>query len=200
VIHARALMRHGLAYMDAAVPVTADAASALEEDAFRAFYDRTARQLWAYLYRASRDSAQADDLLQEAYFRLLRARVPFENDDHRVHYLFRIAANLVADTHRRRAPDHVPLTDHDQRPERAGTAAGAIEQRADVARALATLAPRDRDRLWLAYADGASHAEIASHLGVARPSIKAMLARARGRLAARLRGAGSAVHGRGRRR
>ena len=65
-------------------------------------------------------------------------------------------------------------------------AARAMEQRTDVARALATLAPRDRDMLWLAYADGASHAEIASHLGVARPSVKAMLSRARRRLAARL--------------
>jgi RNA polymerase sigma-70 factor (ECF subfamily) len=191
-------MRHGLAYMDAAVPVTADAVSALDEDAFRAFYDRTARPVWAYLYRATRDSAQADDLLQEAYFRLLRARVTFENDDHRVHYLFRIAANLVADTHRRRPPDHVPLMNDDGRLDPAATAAAAIEQRADVARALATLAPRDRDMLWLAYADGASHAEIASHLGVARPSIKAMLSRARGRLAARLGAARSAVKGRGR--
>ena len=67
-----------------------------------------------------------------------------------------------------------------------------------MARALATLAPRDRDMLWLAYADGASHAEIASHLGVARPSIKAMLARARGRLAERLGAGRSAVKGRGR--
>ena len=29
--------------MDAAVPVTADAAHVMDEDAFRAFYDRTAR-------------------------------------------------------------------------------------------------------------------------------------------------------------
>jgi RNA polymerase sigma-70 factor, ECF subfamily len=190
-------MRHGLGYMDAAVPVTADAGCALDEDAFRAFYDRTARQVWAFLYRATRDSGHADDLLQEAYFRLLRARVAFENDDHRVHYLFRVAANLVADTHRRRPPEHVALMERDGRLDSSATAADAIEQRADVARALATLAPRDRDMLWLAYADGASHAEIASHLGLARPSIKAMLARARRRLAARLGAARPAVHRRG---
>ena len=73
-----------------------------------------------------------------------------------------------------------------------------MEGRADVARALATLAPRDRDMLWLAHADGASHEEIASHLGVARPSVKAMLARARHRLAARLRQVNAAWQGRGR--
>ena len=52
--------------------------------------------------------------------------------------------------------------------------------------------------LWLAYADGASHAEIASHLGVARPSVKAMLFRARRRLAARLHRVNAAFGGRGR--
>src|SRR6187200_1478064 len=104
-------MRYGLAYMDAAVPARADAVAALDEDAFRAFYERTARRVWAYLYRATRDHAQADDLLQESYYRLLRTRVAFESDGHRVHYLFRIAANLLADTRRRRPPDHVPLVD-----------------------------------------------------------------------------------------
>jgi RNA polymerase sigma-70 factor (ECF subfamily) len=189
-------MRSGLAFMDAAVPVTADAAPVMDEDAFRAFYDRTARQVWAYLHRATHDAALADDLLQETYYHLLRARTPFESEDHRAHYLFRIAANLLADTHRRRRPQHVPLTDDDGGPEAAGDPVRAFEQRTDIARALATLAPRDRDMLWLAYADGASHAEIAGHLGVARPSIKAMLSRARGRFAASLRQANAAFHGR----
>jgi RNA polymerase sigma-70 factor, ECF subfamily len=182
--------------MDAAVPVTADHAPAMDEEAFRAFYDRTARQIWAYLYRRTQNGAIADDLLQDAYYRLLCARVPFESDAHRVHYLFRIAANLVSDV-RRRPLGEVPLADERQHPETADTAA-AIERRADVERALATLAPRDRDMLWLAYADGASHAEIAARLGVARASMKAMLSRARHRLAARLRDAGLAFHRRAR--
>lgn len=181
--------------MDAALPATADAAPVMDEDAFRAFYARTARPLWAYLYRATRDGAAADDLLQETYYRLLRGRAAFENDDHRVHYLFRVAANLLADTHRRRPPEHVPLADVDGGENAARDTARAMEQRTDVARALATLAPRDRDMLWLAYADGASHAEIATHLGVARPSVKVMLSRARRRLAARLHQVNAAWRG-----
>jgi RNA polymerase sigma-70 factor (ECF subfamily) len=191
-------MRSGPGYMDAALPVTADAALVMDEDAFRAFYDRTARPLWAYLYRRTGDGALADDLLQETYYRLLRARAAFENDEHRAHYLFRVAANLAADTHRRRPPEHVPLTDNDEGAAPAADAASDVERRTDVAHALATLAPRDRDMLWLAYADGASHAEIARHLGVGRPSVKAMLSRARRRLAARLRQVGAALHGHGR--
>ena len=182
--------------MDAAVPVTADAAPVLDEDAFRAFYDRTARQAWAYLFRATGDAALADDLLQETYYRLLRGRAVFDSDEHRVHYLFRIAANLLADTYRRRRPEHIPLSEDGGRDEAGPDAARAIEQQTDVARALAALAPRDRDMLWLAYADGASHAEIASHLGVGRPSVKAMLFRARRRLAAHLHRVNAALGGR----
>jgi RNA polymerase sigma-70 factor, ECF subfamily len=182
--------------MDAAVPATADRAPAMDEDAFRAFYERTARQVWAYLYRHTQNGATADDLLQDVYYRLLCARVRFESDAHRVHYLFRIAANLLADV-RRRPLAEVPLADERQQTD-AADAAAAIDRRADIERALATLAPRDRDMLWLAYADGASHAEIAAHLGVARASMKAMLSRARHRLAARLRGAGFAFHRRAR--
>jgi RNA polymerase sigma-70 factor (ECF subfamily) len=80
----------------------------------------------------------------------------------------------------------VPLGDHADEAPAPGPARGALERRADVERALARLKPRDRDMLWLAYAQGATHEEIARHLGVGRPSIKTMLSRARQRLAAAL--------------
>src|SRR6188768_4554895 len=93
------------------VGLEADAAAAtltMDEEVFRAFYDRTARVLWAYLSRTTGDPQAADDLLQECYYRLLRARAEFENEAHRRHYLFRIAANLVRDR-RRRPSREVPL-------------------------------------------------------------------------------------------
>ena len=52
------------------------------------------------------------------------------------------------------------------------------------------LKPRDRSLLWLAYAQGWSHAEIAASLGVKRASLKAMLHRARQRLAQIIRSTG----------
>src|SRR3954453_17199985 len=73
----------------------------VDEDAFRLFYDRTARPVWAYLSRMSGDARLADDLLQEAYYRFLRANVTHESDAHRKNYLFRIATNLVRDLRRR---------------------------------------------------------------------------------------------------
>ena len=38
----------------------------MDEDAFRLFFERTARQVWAYLSRMSGDPRLADDLLQAA--------------------------------------------------------------------------------------------------------------------------------------
>ena len=55
--------------------------------------------------------------------------------------------------------------------------------------ALARLKPRERDALWLAYAEGLSHQEIAETLGVKTTSMKILLFRARQKLASLLRGA-----------
>jgi RNA polymerase sigma-70 factor (ECF subfamily) len=48
---------------------------------------------------------------------------------------------------------------------------------------MAVLKPRDREILWLAYAEGASHKEIAEVLGLRPTSLKMLLFRARRRLA-----------------
>ena len=79
---------------------TADVALAMDEDAFRAFYDRTSGALWGYLSRISGDRQVADDLLQESYYRLLKSNATFESENHRRNYLYRIATNLVRDSRR----------------------------------------------------------------------------------------------------
>lgn len=150
----------------------------MDEEAFRAFYELTARPLWAYLARTTGDSRLADDLLQEAYYRFLRAHAAFESDDHRRRYLFRIATNLVRDHHRRPRLERVetePAAADSRTAER--TAA-----RIDVTRAMERLKPRERSLLWLAYAQGWSHEEIAASLGLKTASLKCLLHRARRRL------------------
>ena len=163
----------------------------MDEDTFRAFYDRTARQVWAYLARITGDRSLADDLLQESYYRLLRAERGFTSDSHRRNYLFRIATNLAHDRHRRgRGAISVPLPEeHEAGALADGTDIAAdTERRTDLARAMATLKPREREMLWLAYAQGSSHEEIADSLGLRKSSIKILLFRARRRLAAALGG------------
>jgi RNA polymerase sigma-70 factor (ECF subfamily) len=155
----------------------------MDEETFRGFYHRTSGMLWAYLSRATGDPSAADDLLQESYYRLLRARVTFEGEDHRRHYLFRIATNLVHDRFRRPRLDNVPLPDDGARePAAAGDLAVQTQQRADLDRAMAQLTARERDLVWLAYGQGSSHQEIAGALGLRTGSIKPLLFRARRKL------------------
>jgi RNA polymerase sigma-70 factor (ECF subfamily) len=165
----------------------------MDEDTFRAFYDRTARSLWLYLTRMTHDAQLADDLLQEVYYRFLRADRAYSSDAHRRNYLFRIATNLVRDGYRRRRVDLVRLPDEDE-PGVLRTPGDEGEQavrRADLGRAMAVLKPRERALLWLAYVQGSSHVEIAESLGVKTSSVKALLFRARRRLAGLLRGSGN---------
>ena len=156
----------------------------MTEEAFRTFYERTARPLWAYLARATGEPHAADDLLQDAYYRLLRSTVVFDDDAHRRNYLFRIATNLVRDRYRRPSQEVALPDDESERPllcEDRAPAQFAVSRQ--INRALDTLRPRDRDLLWLAYTMGLSHAEMASTLGVKTGSVKLLLFRARRRLA-----------------
>ncbi|HUP46992.1 MAG TPA: RNA polymerase sigma factor [Thermoanaerobaculia bacterium] len=166
------------------------AVSVMGEEEFRAFYERTARPLWAYLSRITGDRQKADDYLQEAYYRFYRAGRQYESESHRRNSLFQIATNLVRDAARRsRRYEEVPLQTDDSaagptlhspapNPER------QVAMRNDVTRALKQLDPAQRELLWLAYAQGVSHQEISEILGVRAISVRTLLLRARRKLAA----------------
>ena len=155
----------------------------MTEEAFRAFYELTARPVWAYLARITGDPRLADDLLQEAYYRFLRTQSDFESDAHRRNYLFRIATNLVRDHRRRLGHSERHLAERPQAENAAGVHEGdRAVRRLDLARAMEQMKPRERSMLWLAYAQGCSHEEIAEMLGLRKASLKALLFRARKRL------------------
>ena len=162
----------------------------MDEDAFRAFYDRTARGVWAYLARMTGDRQAADDLLQECYYRFLRAKVAHDDETHRRNYLFRIATNLARDRYRRRSASPETAAEIDESHGADIAAASRAESRADLKRAFGRLKPRERELLWLAYAQGSTHEEIGATLGLKTGSIKPLLFRARHKLAALLRGNG----------
>lgn len=168
---------------------------AMGEEEFRAFYDRTSRPLWSYLSRIG-NRQMADDLLQEAYYRFYRAGRSHESEAHRRNSLFQIATNLVRDAARRGSHHHdVPLDDDEsfgsvlQSP--TPTPERETAMRMDLKRALQKLDPAHRELLWLAYAQGASHEEIAAILGVRAISVRTLLFRARKKLASLLTGSDS---------
>ena len=168
----------------------------MDQDSFGAFYERTARPVWAYLWRRTGDRHLADDLLQEAYYRFLRARVSHENETHRRNYLFRIAANLVNDNHRKPpAPLELPEEGNPGHPVSESNMGLQSQRRTDLDRALVHLSARQKDALWLAYAEGSSHQEIADTLGLQVGSVKLLLFRARRKLVKLMGGPMVAIKG-----
>jgi RNA polymerase sigma-70 factor (ECF subfamily) len=162
---------------------------AMDENAFREFYDRTARGLWGYLARVAGDRHLADDLLQETFYRFLKAAGRYESEAHRRNTLYRIATNLACDVRRRRITcggdpavvgDAIEMLASNDSP-------GRAERRADFQSAMSRLKPRERAILWLAYVEGASHRDIADVLGLEAGSLKTMLFRARKKMAGLLR-------------
>lgn len=162
-------------------PFSAD----MDSDAFAGFYERSARPLWAYLARVSGDPALADDLLQESYIRFLSAGPPrtaqIDGEVAARRYLFRIATNLLRDLWRRPRP--AAIEDIPQGLFQAPDESAQSDIRALLAPALLQLRPRERQLLWLAYAEGYSHREIAAITGLASASIRLLLFRARRRIA-----------------
>ena len=165
-----------------------DAVSRLDEATFSSFYSRTSRALWSYVYRVTSNAADADDIVQEAFLRLLRAG-PAAGEDEWRRYLYRIASNLVVDRWR--------LRKRQQDDERATAQVAPQSIRGDdedVARTFAKLTSRERALLWLAYVEGETHEEMALSLGVGRRSIKVLLFRARRRLRDLLKSRGLATY------
>jgi RNA polymerase sigma-70 factor (ECF subfamily) len=170
---------------DAPPLASASGVSGMDSETFAAFYERSARPLWAYLARVSRDAALADDLLQESYVRFLCAAHPEDGEVSARRYLFRIASNLMRDHWRR--PKTASIEEIPEELFQARDHSGACESRVLLVPALKNMRPRERQLLWLAYAEGYSHREIADITGLASASIRLLLFRARRKIARLLR-------------
>jgi RNA polymerase sigma-70 factor, ECF subfamily len=162
-------------------------AELLTEREFQDLYREYARPLWAYLYRLTGNAADADDLMQEAFCRLLVMPLDTRDNGQLRAYLFRVATNAATDLWRRggrgtrRAE---PLTDA------AAVAADhgeGVISKCDMARTFRDLKPQERVLLWLAHVEGSEHREIAAALGLKPASVPVLLFRARRKLAALLR-------------
>lgn len=161
----------------------------MDSDAFAGFYERSARPLWAYLARVSGDPALADDLMQESYVRYLAASRPeslqAEGEVAGRRYLFRIATNLLRDHWRR--PRQASIEEIPEEFFAATASSAQSDSQAVLGPALKQMRPRDRQLLWLAYAEGYTHREIAEVTGLASASIRLLLFRARRKVARLLR-------------
>lgn len=119
--------------------------------------------------------------MQESFVRFLTANAPQDGEVASRRYLFRIASNLLHD-HWRRART-IPLEELPPDLFTAHNTSAQSDSWLTLSPALAQLRPRDRQLLWLAHAENYSHREIAEITGLAAPSIRLLLFRARRHMA-----------------
>jgi len=160
-------------------------ATLLTEQEFHEIYRSQGRALWAYLYRLTGNAADADDLLQDSFCRLLATPLATRDESQLRAYLFRIASNVSIDHWRRsgrarREADPPP-------PTATPDGANAAVLRHDMARTFRELKPQERVLLWLAHVEGSEHREIATTLGLKAASVPVLLFRARRKLAGLLK-------------
>jgi RNA polymerase sigma-70 factor, ECF subfamily len=149
----------------------------MDEASFETFYRRHAGAVWSYLFRMTGDATLADDLLQKAFFRFLRANPVLAGDDHMRRWIFRTATNLALDHFRETKRERARAGESK---DEAGPPVEARHVlRHDMMKVFAELKPKERALLWLAHVEEADHEDIGQALGVKSGSVKVLLFRAR---------------------
>ena len=163
-----------------------------DEGAFETLFARWSRPLLRYLERLVSDAASAEELLQESFLRVYRARERYRPEARFSTWLYRIATNLAWNElrrPRRRDPhesmDAPEAAEFGSDPE-VDAQVDARRVTAEVDAALRTLPERQRSALWLASVEGLSYAEVAEALDTSEKAVKALVHRGRSTLASKL--------------
>jgi RNA polymerase sigma-70 factor (ECF subfamily) len=149
-----------------------------DDTAFSAVHRAVADRLYAFLLRMSRSRSIADDLLQETFLRMHRARGSFEAGARVLPWCYAIARNVCIDHARSRAVRKEASGDSEDAPEPPSPDADAeavaigkeLAQR--VERALAKLPPNQREAFILLRYEGMSVHDAAMVLGATEGAVK----------------------------
>ena len=152
-------------------------------DAFDQLYRRHKGPLYRYLLRQCRDAAAAEELFQDVWMNLVRARAGYAVTARFSTYLYRLAHNRLIDHYRRRTPTAlVSFDDEEAAPEvPAGREAEphvAYEAKAQAGRVLElleSLPAAQREAFVLQHEAGLTLEEIAEATGTARETVKSRL-------------------------
>ncbi len=171
--------------------------------AFQTLVQRHQRGIFNFILRSVRDRSRAEELLQEVFLRVVRAKDRYERTAKFTTWIYAIARNLCVDESRRaRFRDHKSLDA--KRPGRDGEAGGSLLSRmpaADVPTDEAAEAPTLRKRMaqaidglpddqrevfLLRQMSGLSFREIGETLGVPENTVKSRMRYALEKLRERL--------------
>jgi RNA polymerase sigma-70 factor (ECF subfamily) len=139
-------------------------------DAFEALFRQHQAEVFRWILRIVRNTAAAEDLTVEAFWRVYRAHARFDAVNGNFGgWLRRIATNVAID-HLRRSRREVPLPeDLGATPSRPGEQG---ELRQQILAALQKLSPRLRGAVLLALVEEEPYEEIARALGISMNAVK----------------------------
>ena len=148
--------------------------------AFEQIVRRHQDRAWRIAYHYLQNHADAEEIAQEAFLRILDARNRYTPSARFTTYLYRVVANLCMDHTRKKRPhftDRLPP----QHARSAMPAASLAQQERDAAiqAALEELTDRQRMAVVLRYYEDLSYREIASAMDATTKAVERLLARAR---------------------
>ena len=153
--------------------------------AFDALYARHKGGLYRYVLRQCRNAALAEELFQDVWTNLIRARATYTVQAKFTTYLYRLAHNRLIDYYRKHAQADVASFDADDGPaledlvderERPPEATfDARRQAAELIRLIDELPPAQREAFLLQQESGMSVEDIAAATGVSRETAKSRL-------------------------
>jgi len=156
-----------------------------------AFYTEYRSELIAHASRILKDSAKAEEVIQDALIKVMLAAPELETKDHALGYMHRTIENLCIDIFRieGRRPNLVVLDDAAAELESTWIdnedhvdVIAAADDAAIVRQALAMLSPAERAALVMWEMEGRSTAEIAAELGIRESAVRHTVSRARASL------------------
>jgi len=156
-----------------------------------AFYTEHRSELVAHASRILKDSAKAEEVIQDALIKVMLAAPELESKDHALGYMHRTIENLCIDIFRieGRRPNLVLLDDSSAELESKWVdnkdhvdVIAAADDAAIVRQALAMLSPAERAALVMWEMEGRSTAEIAAELGIKESAVRHTVSRARASL------------------
>ncbi len=168
------------------LPADEDLMLAVRQGDFNAFAQLVVRHqtsAWRAAYRFLGDSAEAEDVAQEAFLKILDAAAHYQPTARFRTYLYRVITRLCLDLARKKRPGY-----HDELPDFAEAGPSPLdvltvrECRHDIRKALDLLPPNQRMAVILRYDEGLGYADIAVALETSPKAVERLLARARATL------------------
>jgi RNA polymerase sigma-70 factor (ECF subfamily) len=148
-------------------------------------FEETHSLVFRTAYRMTGNAADAEDVLQQVFLRLIRRPNTAEPLENQESYLRRAAINLSLDAIRNRQEARsVPLDDPDSGMAQLRSVQNQDQSdlRDSLRRAIATLTPRAAEVFALRYFEGYKNQEVARMLGISQVQVAVLLFRTRKQL------------------